>query len=117
MTKPTNARRQELASRAKCEVRSFLSLCSCRPFLGGEHHLLGSLGRQQEGGKPALCAPVTPAHHLGDKTETREGRLGGSAVWHLPLAQGVILESHIGILAWSLLLPLSLPLCVCLSHE
>ena len=51
------------------------------------------------------------------------GRLGGSAVEHLPLAQGMILgsgiECHIRLLAWSLLLslPMSLPLCVCVSHE
>ena len=50
-----------------------------------------------------------------------QGHLGGSAVEYLPLAQGVILrsriESHIGLLAGSLLLPLavSLPLCVCVS--
>ena len=39
-----------------------------------------------------------------------EGCLGGSAVERLPLAQGVILgsgiESHVRLLAWSLLLPL-----------
>ena len=46
-----------------------------------------------------------------------EGHLGGSAVEHLPLAQGLIpdsqIESHIGLLAWSLLLhplPVSLSL-------
>ena len=45
------------------------------------------------------------------------GRLGGSAVEHLPSSQGMILESHIRLLAWNLLLslPVSLPLCVCLS--
>ena len=49
------------------------------------------------------------------------GCLGGSAVKHLPLAQGVILgsviESHITLVVGSLLLPLpvSLPLSLCLS--
>ena len=52
-----------------------------------------------------------------------EGRLGGSAVEGLPLAQGVILgsgmESHIGLPAWSLLLPLlmCLPLSVSLMNK
>ena len=44
-----------------------------------------------------------------------EGSLGGAAVWRLPLAQGVILETrdripHRAPGAWSLLLPLLLPL-------
>ena len=50
------------------------------------------------------------------------GSLGGTAVWHLPLAQGVILETQDRIPrqapgAWSLLLPLpvSLPLSLSLS--
>ena len=49
------------------------------------------------------------------------GLLGGSAVEHLPLAQIVTLgpgiESHVGLLGWSLLLPLpvSLPLSLSLS--
>ena len=50
------------------------------------------------------------------------GSLGGSAVWHLPLAQGAILETQDQIPrrvpgAWSLLLPLpvSLPLSLYLS--
>ena len=53
----------------------------------------------------------------------RVGYLGGSAVEHLPLAQGVILGSGIEfcirLLAWSLLLslPVSLPLSLCVSHE
>ena len=55
-----------------------------------------------------------------------EGSLGGAAVWHLPLAQGAILETRDRIPrrapgAWSLLLPLpvSLPLslCVCDDHK
>ena len=50
------------------------------------------------------------------------GSLGGAAVWHLPLAQGTILETWDRIPrrapgAWSLLLPLpmSLPLSLSLS--
>ena len=55
-----------------------------------------------------------------------QGCLGGSAVEHLPSAQGMRLgsriESHIGPLAGSLLLPLPAschppPISVCLSHE
>ena len=55
------------------------------------------------------------------KNADARGSLGKSAVWRLPLAQGVIpgprIESHIGLPAWSLLLPLpvSLPLSVFLS--
>ena len=50
-----------------------------------------------------------------------EGHLGGSVVKRQPTAQGVILkswiESHIGLPAWSLLLPLPvfLPLSLSLS--
>ena len=49
------------------------------------------------------------------------GRLGGSVVEHLPLAQGAIpgpgIEYHVRLPVWSphLPLPLSLPLSVCLS--
>ena len=48
------------------------------------------------------------------------GSLGGAAVWHLPLAQGVILETrdripHQATGAWSLLLPLSVSLPLSLS--
>ena len=49
-----------------------------------------------------------------------QGCLGGSAVERLPLAQGVWssrIESHIGLLAWSLPLLVSLPLSLCVSHE
>ena len=53
------------------------------------------------------------------KSQTLGGSLGGSVVWHLPLAQGAILETRDGIPhrapgAWSLLLPLpmSLPLSI-----
>ena len=52
-----------------------------------------------------------------------EGRLGGSVVERLPLAQGMIpgsrIESHIGLLAGSLLLPrpVSLPLSVSLKNK
>ena len=52
------------------------------------------------------------------------GSLGGAAVWRLPLAQGVILETrdrvpHWAPGAWSLLLPLpvSLPLSLCDYHN
>ena len=48
------------------------------------------------------------------------GSLGGAAVWHLPLAQGVILETrdripHWASGAWSLLLPLPVSLPLSLS--
>ena len=33
-------------------------------------------------------------HHASLKKPFIRGSLGGSAVWHLPLAQGVILESR-----------------------
>ena len=56
------------------------------------------------------------------------GSLGGAAVWRLPLAQGVILETRDQIPrrapgAWSLLLPLpvslppSLSLCVTIINK
>ena len=49
-----------------------------------------------------------------------EGSLGGAAVWHLPLAQGAILETpdripHRAPGAWSLLLPLPMSLPLSLS--
>ena len=53
----------------------------------------------------------------------KQGSLGYSVVQHLPSAWGMILEpwiqSHIGLPAWSLLLPLSvsLPLSLSVSHE
>ena len=48
------------------------------------------------------------------------GSLGGAAVWRLPLAQGVILETrdripHRAPGAWSLLLPLPVSLTLSLS--
>ena len=53
----------------------------------------------------------------GPREVKNRGSLGGAAIWHLPLAQGVILETQDQIPrrdpgAWSLLLPLpvSLPL-------
>ena len=55
------------------------------------------------------------------KKESAEAHLGDSAVEPLPVAQSVIpgfgIESHIGLPAWSLLLPLpvSLLLSLCLS--
>ena len=47
---------------------------------------------------------------------------GWLSVEHLPLAQGMTgaeIESHVGLLAWSLLLPLplSLPLSLYVYHE
>ena len=49
------------------------------------------------------------------------GRLGGSAVEHLPSAQGAIprsqIQSHSKLLAGSLLLPLPVSLPLSLSHE
>ena len=51
------------------------------------------------------------------------GRLGGSVVEHLTSSQGLIpgsrIESHVGLPAWSLLLPLpvSLPLSVSLMNK
>ena len=58
---------------------------------------------------------------MGKKNKTELGRLGGSVVEHLPLAQvisrGPGMESRIGLPAGSLFLPLSmyLPLSVCFS--
>ena len=53
------------------------------------------------------------------KRENCWGSLGGSAVWHLPLAQGLILETRnrvpFGLLAWSLLLPPPVSLSLSLS--
>ena len=48
------------------------------------------------------------------------GSLGGAAVWRLPLAQGVILETqdrvpHQAPCAWNLLLPLPMSLPLSLS--
>ena len=54
-------------------------------------------------------------------TESRVvGSLGGTAVWRLPLARGVILETWDRVPrrapgAWSLLLPLPVSLPLCLS--
>ena len=59
----------------------------------------------------------------GVKTHT-VGRLGGSVVERLPLAQGMILEfwiwefkSHVGLPAASLFLSLPVCLPLCISHE
>ena len=53
------------------------------------------------------------------KINNELGSLGGSMVKRLPWAQGVIpgIESHVGLPAWGLLLPLpvSLPLSLCVS--
>ena len=49
------------------------------------------------------------------------GHLGGSAVEHLPLAQELSqscgVKSRIGLLVWSLLLPLPVPLFLSVYHE
>ena len=49
------------------------------------------------------------------------GGLGGSVVESLPLAQAVIpgqrIESYIGLLVGSLLLPLPMSLPLCVSHK
>ena len=47
------------------------------------------------------------------------GSLGGVVVWHLPLAQGAVLETRDRVprrapSAWSLLLPLPVSLSLCL---
>ena len=71
-----------------------------------------------------LCWDTTSWSQRFVKTWPGE-RLGGSVVKCLPLAQGMIpgsrIESHIRLLAWSLLLPLpvsaSLSLSLCVSHE
>ena len=61
--------------------------------------------------------------HLSLKSVNWLGHLGGSAVEHLPWAQGMIpesgMESHIRFLAGSLVLlqPMSLPLLLCVSYE
>ena len=52
--------------------------------------------------------------------DAKLGSLGGAAVWRLPLAQGVILETpdripHQAPGAWSLLLPLPMSLPLSLS--
>ena len=47
------------------------------------------------------------------KSGSIQGHLSGSVVVRLPSAQGVILEPHIGLPAWGLLL--SLPLSLCFS--
>ena len=55
-----------------------------------------------------------------DKEPQKSGSLGGAVVWHLPLAQGAILETrdrvpHQAPGAWSLLLPLPVSLPLSLS--
>ena len=69
-------------------------------------------------------APFVPIDFLPE-TEVQSvphgGRLGGSAVEHLPLAQGMIrgfgIDYCIWLLAGSLLLPRSLALSLSVSHE
>ena len=54
---------------------------------------------------------------MNKKTEA----LGGSVAERLPSAQGMIwgpgIEFHLGLPAWSLLLPLPVSLPLCVSHE
>ena len=64
------------------------------------------------------CIEVLKSGLLEIKLVAR-GSLGGAAVWRLPLAQGTILETrdripHRAPGAWSLLLPMSLPLSLSL---
>ena len=78
----------------------------------GKEHLLGAFLVQEAKGPPDNQGDDLQA----DVRAPGEGRLGGSAVEHLPSAQGVIrspgIGSRIGLPAWSPLLPLpvSLPL-------
>ena len=66
-------------------------------------------------------ARVAPDHHYDTRFQKIPGgSLGGAAVWRLPLAQGVILETRDRIPrqapgAWSLLLPLPVSLPLSLS--
>ena len=70
-----------------------------------------------------MCPPVLQPECIPKLSSKPPGpgRLGGSVVEHLPLAQIVILgswiESHVGLCAGSLLLapPVSLPFSLCLS--
>ena len=70
-----------------------------------------------------LCLSLSGQRTAEEIKRKTSGHLGGSVVEHLPSAQGVIpgseIESHIGLLAGSLLLPLpmSLPLCVSLMNK
>ena len=72
-----------------------------------------------------LCKLLTFLTKRGSSVQKsgRRGRLGGSAVERLPLAQDVTpgpgIKSHIGLPAGSLLLslPESLPLCVFLMNK
>ena len=65
----------------------------------------------------------TDINKYTDKFNTGLGCLGGSAVESLPVAQGVILDSQDRVphrapcMELFLSLPMSLPLCVCVSHE
>ena len=73
-------------------------------------------------GRLKFQVPVSTQNVLDTRSISAGGSLGGAAVWRLPLAQGVILETRDRIQrrapgAWSLLLPLpvSLPLSLSLS--
>ena len=74
------------------------------------------LGHKSSGLQPSAPSSQAQSHQSSIITLGLRP-LGGSAVKYLPLGQGMIPESHIGLRAWSLALPLpmSLPLCVCLS--
>ena len=64
------------------------------------------------------CVSLVPLRNAITELQFKNvtsGRLGGSEVEHLPLAHGVnpvqgLSPSHIGLPAWSLLLPLPVPL-------
>ena len=63
---------------------------------------------------------TTQQYKQPDFKTSKEGSLGGAAVWRLPLAQGAILETRDRIPcgapgAWSLLLPLPVSLPLSLS--
>ena len=68
----------------------------------------------------AFCLYGFAYSDLSHKNGIIQGSLGGAAVWRLPLAQGVILETRDRIPrrapgAWSLLLPLPVSLPLSLS--
>ena len=75
-----------------------------------------STARGARGGGGGLGHCVHGHHPAGPfKVGGSQGRPGGSVVENLPLAQGVILESHIGSLL--LPLPMSLPLSLSVSFK
>ena len=84
------------------------------------------IGAAEEGagvpGRPGLTCKVY-GNMCDPLRNAIQGHLGGSVVERLPLAQVVILGSWDRVLHWGLLWEpaspclLSLPLCVCVSHE